>query len=56
MDGSLLDIVLSRLEDKPLAEPAADLLLAALDSDESLSAWLDYRENVVLVVRVQHFG
>jgi recombinational DNA repair ATPase RecF len=40
MESSLVDIVLNRLEGKPLAEPAADLLLAALDSDESLSAQL----------------
>jgi hypothetical protein len=36
MDDGLLDIVLNRLADKPLAEATVGLLLAALDSDESL--------------------
>ena len=40
MDDVLLGIVLRRLERFPLAEQAADLLLAALESDESLSAQL----------------
>ncbi len=40
MDDVLLGIVLRRLEQFPLAEQAADLLLAALESDESLSAQL----------------
>jgi recombinational DNA repair ATPase RecF len=40
MDNSLLDIVLNRLADVPLAEPTADLLVAALDSDENLTAQL----------------
>jgi recombinational DNA repair ATPase RecF len=37
MDDVLLGIVLRRLEEFPLGEQAADLLLAALDSDESLA-------------------
>ena len=40
MDDVLLGIVLRRLEHFPLAEQATDLLLAALESDESLSAQL----------------
>lgn len=40
MDDVLLGIVLNRLADEPLTEPATDLLLAALESDESLSAQL----------------
>ena len=40
MDDVLLGIVLRRLERFPLVEQAADLLLAALESDESLSAQL----------------
>jgi energy-coupling factor transporter ATP-binding protein EcfA2 len=40
MDDVLLGIVLGRLEEFPLSEPAADLLLAALEGDESLSAQL----------------
>jgi recombinational DNA repair ATPase RecF len=40
MDDVLLGIVLGRLEEFPLPEQAADLLLAALDSDESLSTQL----------------
>ena len=38
MDDVLLGIVLRRLESSPLAEQAADLLLAALEGDEALSA------------------
>jgi recombinational DNA repair ATPase RecF len=38
MDDVLLGIVLRRLDEYPLPEQAADLLLAALDDDESLSA------------------
>jgi hypothetical protein len=37
MDDVLLGIVLGRLEEFPLPEHAADLLLAALDGDESMS-------------------
>jgi hypothetical protein len=33
MDDALLDVVLGRLEDQPLAENAAALLLAALRGD-----------------------
>jgi hypothetical protein len=40
MDDVLLGIVLRRLEEFPLAEHATDLLLAALDGGESLSAQL----------------
>ena len=40
MDDKLLEIVLERLEKSPLAEEAADLLLAAFESEESLSAQL----------------
>jgi hypothetical protein len=40
MDDVLLGIVLRRLERFLLAEQVADLLLAALESDESLSAQL----------------
>ena len=40
MDDVLLGIVLRRLGEFPLAEQAADLLLAAFDGDESLSAQL----------------
>ena len=40
MDDVLLGIVLRRMEESPLAERAADLLLAALEDDESLSAQL----------------
>ncbi len=40
MDDVLLGIVLGRLEEFPLPEQAADLLLAALEGDESLSAQL----------------
>ena len=40
MDDVLLGIVLRRLEHFPLAEQATDFLLAALESDESLSAQL----------------
>lgn len=40
MDDVLLEIVLGRLAESPLAEGAADLLLAAFDSEESLSARL----------------
>ncbi|MGH3193577.1 MAG: AAA family ATPase, partial [Streptosporangiaceae bacterium] len=40
MDDVLLGIVLRRLEEFPLAERAADLLLAALEGDESLSVQL----------------
>lgn len=36
-----MDIVLDRLKDKPLSDEASDLLLAALDGDEALSAQLD---------------
>ena len=38
MDDVLLGIVLRRLEEFLLPEQAADLLLAALEDDESLSA------------------
>ena len=38
MDDVLLGIVLQRLGECPLAEEPADLLIAALDGDESLSA------------------
>ena len=40
MDDVLLGIVLRRLEGFPLAEQTADLLLAALEGDETLSAQL----------------
>lgn len=40
MDDVLLGIVLGRLAEFPLPEQAADLLLAALEGDESLSAQL----------------
>jgi energy-coupling factor transporter ATP-binding protein EcfA2 len=40
MDDVLLGIVVRRLDAVPLAGPAADLLLAALESDESLAAQL----------------
>jgi recombinational DNA repair ATPase RecF len=40
MDDVLLGIVLGRLEEYPLPEQAVDLLLAALEGDESLSAQL----------------
>ena len=40
MDDVLLGIVLGRLAESPLSDQAADLLLAALDGDESLSAQL----------------
>src|ERR1700733_6706406 len=38
MDDVLLGIVLQRLEESPLAEQPTELLLAALESEESLSA------------------
>jgi hypothetical protein len=38
MDDVLLGIVLQRLKRAPLEEQAADLLLAAFESEESLSA------------------
>src|SRR5580698_6531596 len=40
MDDMLLGIVVRRLEEFPLPEQATDLLLAALEGDESLSAQL----------------
>lgn len=40
MDDVLLDLVLARLDKVPLAENATALLLAACDSDASLSAQL----------------
>ncbi len=40
MDDELLEIVLRRLEESPLAEQATDLLLAAFDNEESLAAQL----------------
>src|ERR1700735_842929 len=40
MDDKLLGIVLERLEKSPLAEDATDLLLAAFESEESLSGQL----------------
>jgi hypothetical protein len=40
MDDVLLEIVLGRLEKYPLADEATDLLLAAFESEESLSAQL----------------
>jgi len=40
MDDVLLDIVLKRLAESPLAEQATNVLLAALDGEESLSAQL----------------
>ena len=40
MDDVLLGIVLQRVEEFPLPEQATDLLLAALDADETLSAQL----------------
>jgi hypothetical protein len=40
MDDALLGIVLERLEKYPLADEATDLLLAAFESEESLSAHL----------------
>ena len=40
MDDVLLGIVLGRLAEFPLPEQAADLLLAALEDDESLAAQL----------------
>src|SRR5580704_8265123 len=40
MDDVLLGIVLERLEKDPLADEATDLLLAAFESEESLSAQL----------------
>jgi ABC-type hemin transport system ATPase subunit len=43
MDDVLLDIVLRRLGESALAEPATELLLAALESEESLAAQLGGR-------------
>ena len=43
MDDVLLGIVLRRLGDIPLPEQSADLLLAAFEGDESLSAQLGER-------------
>src|SRR5215472_11775236 len=40
MDDTLLGLVLARLDSVPLAEPAAGLLLAACDGDDSLAAQL----------------
>src|SRR5262245_15643832 len=40
MDDVLLEIVLRRLGESPLAERPTDLLLAAFESEESLSAQL----------------
>ena len=40
MDDVLLGIVLERLGKSPLADEATDLLLAAFESEESLSAQL----------------
>jgi len=40
MDDALLGLVLERLDRTPLADAAADLLLAACDSDESLATQL----------------
>jgi hypothetical protein len=40
MDDVLLGIVLQRLKESPLEEQATDLLLAAFESEESLSAQL----------------
>ena len=40
MDDALLELVLERLDAVPLAENATSLLLAALDSDESLASQL----------------
>src|SRR5206468_8536652 len=40
VDDVLLGIVLGRLAESPLSDQAADLLLASLDGDESLSAQL----------------
>ena len=40
MDDLLLDLVLARLDTVPLAATATSLLLAACDSDASLSAQL----------------
>lgn len=40
MDGVLLDIVLRRLAESPPAEQPTNLLLAALQDEESLSAQL----------------
>ena len=40
MDDALLDLVVARLDSVPLAEDASSLLLAACESDESLSEQL----------------
>ena len=40
MDDKLLEIMLGRLEKYPLADEAADLLLAAFESEDSLLAQL----------------
>jgi DNA repair exonuclease SbcCD ATPase subunit len=47
VDDALLGLVLARLDDVPLAEEAASLLLAACDSDASLSARLGGESQVV---------
>lgn len=46
MDDELLEIVLRRLEESPLAEQATDLLLAAFESEDSLTAQLSGRGSV----------
>lgn len=40
MDDVLLEIVLQRLDAEPLPDEAADLLLAALDSDAAIASQL----------------
>jgi hypothetical protein len=40
MDNALLDVVLTRLDAKPLAEEPASLLLAAFESEAALQAQL----------------
>src|SRR5450432_966233 len=41
MDDVLLGLVLQRLDEKPLPGPSADLLLAAMDSDATLTGLLE---------------
>jgi energy-coupling factor transporter ATP-binding protein EcfA2 len=40
MDDVLVDLVLARLDEKPLPDPSVDLLLAAMTSDENLTGLL----------------
>jgi recombinational DNA repair ATPase RecF len=46
MDDELLEIVVRRIGETPLAEQAADLLLAAFESEESLAAQLSGEDSV----------